>query len=179
MTISVTFRNIEPDENLKTYAEEKVLKIRKYTDSPLNAHVVLSVEKFRNHADVSIKLNGARINGVEETGDMYSAIDQVMDKIERQVKRHIAREKDHRPVKKRKEQHVNHKKHAPNALAHMEQVIEVKKIITKPMDSEEAAMQLTLSSLGFMAFRDAKSGEINVIYKRGDGNLGLIEPVNS
>jgi len=47
------------------------------------------------------------------------------------------------------------------------------------MDSEEAAMQLTLSSLGFMAFRDAKSGEINVIYKRGDGNLGLIEPVNS
>jgi len=178
MNITATFRNTEPDDSLKAYAEEKVSKIKKFTDSPVDAHIVLSVEKFRNQADVSIKLKGARINGVEETGDMYSAIDQVMDKIERQVKRYIAKRKDHRSVKQRNSQHMNLEKYEPNALVHMNPVIEVEKMITKPMDTEEAAMQLNLSRLGFLVFRDAGSGEINVIYKRGDGNLGLIEPVD-
>lgn len=178
MNIIATFRNTEPDESLKAYAAEKVSKIKRYTDSPVNAHIVLSVEKFRYQAEVSIILNGARIIGVEETGDMYSAIDRVMDKIERQVKRHIAKRKDHRSAKKRKVPHVNHKKQRSNARVHMDPVIEVKKMITKPMDTEEAAMQLELSRLGFMVFRDVRSKEINVIYKRGDGNLGLIEPVN-
>ncbi len=179
MHITTTFRNTEPDESLKAYAEEKVSKIKRFIAFPVDAHIVLSVEKFRNQADVSVRLNGANIKGVVETEDMYSAIDQVMDKIERQVKRHIAKRKDHRSGRQRHGQHMSHKKHEPNALVHVDPVIEVKKIITKPMYPEEAAMQLNLSGLGFMVFRDAGSEEINVIYKLGDGNLGLIEPVNS
>ncbi len=179
MNITATFRNTDPDENLKAYAEEKVSKVKKYTDSPVDAHIVLSVEKFRNQADVSINLNGARIKGVEETENMYSAIDLVMDKIERQVKRYIAKGKDHRLLKQRNGQHRNHKKHELDPPVHRDPVIEVEKMITKPMDTEEASMQLNLSNQGFMVFRDARSEEINVIYKRGDGNLGLIEPVDS
>ena len=68
----------------------------------MNAHVVLSVKKFRNQADVSIHLNGATIKGGDETEDMYSAMDHVMNKIERQVKRHIAKIKDHRSLKQSK-----------------------------------------------------------------------------
>ena len=71
MEITVTFRHTEPMESLKAYAEEKVSKLKKYLDSPMEAHVVLTVEKFRHQADVTISVNGTRIKAVEETGDMY------------------------------------------------------------------------------------------------------------
>ena len=173
MDITVTFRHTEPMESLKTYAEEKISKINKYLDSPSEAHIVLTVEKFRHQADVTLGINGTRIKGVEETGDMYSAIDQVMDKIEKQVKRHLSKIRDHRSENIRDEESDEF-----TAFTQEEPVIEIEKMVAKPMDSEEAAMQLNLSRQDFLVFRNSKSMEINVIYKRGDGNLGLIEPVS-
>ena len=96
MQISVTFRKIDASETLRNYAEEKLYRIKKYVEDPIEAHVVLSVEKFRHIAEVSINANGLRINGQEETGDMYSAIDMVVDKVESQIKRYRER------LKKRK-----------------------------------------------------------------------------
>jgi putative sigma-54 modulation protein len=173
MDITVTFRHTEPMESLRTYAEEKISKINKYLDSPGEAHIVLTVEKFRHQADVTLGINGTRIKGVEETGDMYSAIDQVMDKIEKQVKRHLSKIRNHRSENLRDEDSDEFA-----AFSQEEPVIEIEKMVAKPMDSEEAAMQLNLSRQDFLVFRNAKSMEINVIYKRGDGNLGLIEPVS-
>ncbi|MCP4668721.1 MAG: ribosome-associated translation inhibitor RaiA [Deltaproteobacteria bacterium] len=177
MEIMVTFRNTEPIESLKTYAVEKISKIKKYVDSPLEAHVVLSIAKFRHQADVSISVNGTRIKAVEETGDMYSAIDQVMDKIEKQVKRHLSKIRNRRSESLKSEDRGVGEGEEAEALTQDDQIIEVEAMIAKPMDPEEAAMQLNLSRQEFMVFRNAKSREINVIYKRGDGNLGLIEPV--
>ncbi len=178
MDITVTFRHTEPIESLKAYAEEKISKIRKYLDTPMEAHIVLSVEKFRHQADVTLSMNGTRIKGVEETGDMYSAIDQVMDKIEKQVKRHISKIRSRRPENQRAEQGTMGEEVEELAETPLdEQEIEVEKLVAKPMDAEEAAMQLNLSKQDFLVFRNAKSMEINVIYKRGDGNLRLIEPV--
>ena len=177
MDITVTFRHTEPIESLKAYAQEKVSKIRKYLDAPLEAHIVLSVEKFRHQAAVTVSVNGTRIKGVEETEDMYSAIDQVMDKIEKQVKRHLSKIRDRRLEGPRGEETVmGEESDETPVLVQGEPVIEVEKMIAKPMDPEEAAMQLNLSRQEFLVFRNAKSGEINVIYKRTDGNLGLIEP---
>jgi putative sigma-54 modulation protein len=179
MDITVTFRHTEPIESLKTYAEEKVSKINKYLDSPVEAHIVLSVEKFRHQADVTLSINGTRIKGVEETGDMYSAIDQVMDKIEKQVKRHLSKIRTRRSENIKNEPgSVSDEMDELTAFSQEEPVIEVEKMVAKPMDAEEAAMQLNLSRQDFLVFRNAKSMEINVIYKRGDGNLRLIEPVN-
>jgi putative sigma-54 modulation protein len=175
MDITVTFRHTDPIESLKTYAEEKVSKINKYLDSPLEAHIVLSVEKFRHQADVTLSVNGTRFKGVEETGDMYSAIDQVMDKIEKQVKRHLSKIRDRRSENIKPEQGTLEE---IAALSSDEPVIEVEKMVAKPMDTDEAAMQLNISRRDFLVFRNAKSREINVIYNRGDGYLGLIEPVN-
>jgi putative sigma-54 modulation protein len=177
MEINVTFRHTEPMESLKTYAEEKISKIKKYLDTPLEAHVVLSVEKFRHQADVTLSVNGTRIKGVEETGDMYSAIDQVMDKLEKQVKRHLEKIRTHRLESiKGEDRLASEEAEEATALAQDEPVIELEKMIAKPMDPEEAAMQLNLSRQDFLVFRNANSREINVIYKRRDGNLGLIEP---
>lgn len=178
MDITVTFRHTEPIESLKVYAEEKVSKIKKYLDSPVEAHIVLTVEKFRHQADVTLSVNGARIKGVEETGDMYSAIDQVMDKIEKQVKRHLSKIRSHRSENLKEERSVSEEVDETTAVTHEEPVIEIEKMVAKPMDPEEAALQLNLSRQDFLVFRNAKSREINVVYKRGDGNLGLIEPAS-
>lgn len=181
MEITVTFRHTEPIESLKAYAEEKISKIKKYLDVPLEAHVVLSVEKFRHIADVTLSLNGARIKAVEETSDMYSAIDQVMDKVENQVKKHIGKIRRHRSDAAREAEDslqavLNEELEEATEMAHEDFSIEVEKMVAKPMDAEEAAMQLNLLGKEFLVFRNAKSREINVIYKKDDGNLGLIEP---
>lgn len=180
MDITVTFRHMEPTESLKTYAEEKLSKVNKYLDYPAEAHIVLTVEKFRHQADVTLSVNGVRIKGVEETGDMYSAIDQVMDKIEKQVKRHLSKIRSRRIENKKNENMAPGSKQTDEAIAlsQEEPMIEVEKMTAKPMDAEEAALQLNLSRQDFLVFRNARSGEINVIYKRGDSNLGLIEPTN-
>ncbi|MFH1491361.1 MAG: ribosome-associated translation inhibitor RaiA [Pseudomonadota bacterium] len=178
MDITVSFRHMEPTESLKIYAEEKVSKLKKYLDFPLEAHIVLTVEKFRHIADVTLSVNGTIIKGVEETEDMYSAIDQVMDKIEKQVKRHLSKIKDRRTESVKGEETLAAGVEEPAGLAGDEPVIEVEKMDAKPMDPEEAAMQLGLSQQDFKVFRNSSSREINVIYRRRDGNLGLIEPSN-
>ena len=180
MDITVTFRHTEPTESLKAYAEEKVSKINKYLDSPAEAYIVLSVEKFRHQADVSISVNGTWIKGVEETGDMYSAIDQVMDKIEKQVKRYRSKTRKKRTENRKTEDDLvlEETEEELTALSLEEQSIEVEKMVAKPMDPEEAALQLNISQQDFLVFRDCISGEINVIYRRRDGNLGLIKPSN-
>jgi len=179
MEITVTFRHTEPIESLRQYAEEKISKIKKYLDAPLEAHIVLTVEKFRHIADVTLSLNGTPIKAVEETADMYSAIDQVMDKIENRVKKHISKTRNHRQDSAKGED-VSTSDEANDAIgmAQDEPIIEVEKMFAKPMDPEEAAMQLNMMKQEFLVFRNAKSREINVIYKRGDGNLGLIEPAS-
>jgi len=179
MDIIVTFRHMEPTESLKTYAEDKLSKIKKYLDFPIEAHVVLAVEKFRHMADVTLSVNGTRIKGVEETEDMYSAIDQVMDKIEKQVKRYRSKIRNRRTEnRKGEEAQVSEEAEEVSDLNLEEPVIEVEKMVAKPIDLEEAAMQLELSQQDFLVFRNSRSMEINVIYKRKDGNLGLIKPSN-
>ena len=179
MDINVTFRHMEPTESIKTYAEDKLSKIKKYLDFPIEAHVVLAVEKFRHMADVTLNVNGTRIKGVEETEDMYSAIDQVMDKIEKQVKRYRSRIRNRRTEnRKGEDSHDLGETEELTDLSLEEPRIEVEKMDAKPIDVEEATIQLELSQRDFLVFRNSRSMEINVIYKRKDGNLGLIEPSN-
>ena len=177
MEITVTFRHIEPTDALKEYVEEKILKIDKYFDFPAEAHIVLAVEKFRRMADITLSVNGTIIKAVEETEDMYSAIDQVMDKIEKQVKRYREKTRKRRSENRKGEASLNMEEPEEN-LGHGigEPEIEVEKMVAKPMDPEEAAMQFNLSQQEFLVFRNSRSREINVIYRRKDGNLRLIEP---
>lgn len=176
MEITVTFRHTEPMESLRSYAVEKISKFKKYLDSPLEAQIVLSVEKFRHQADVTLSIDGTRIKAVEETGDMYSAIDQVMDKVEIQLKRHLSKLRERRAEAARAG--ASTEVEEAGGASGDEPLIEVEKMFAKPMDPEEAAMQLQLSRQDFLVFRNARSSEVNVIYKRKDGNLGLIEPTS-
>ena len=174
MDITVTFRHVDSTESLKEYAEEKLSKIDKYFDYPIEAHIVLTAEKFRRMADVTLNVNGAVIKADEETEDMYSAIDQVMDKIEIQVKRYRDKIRNRRS-KSENQMGIGQTDETLDTVVD-EPGIEVEKLVAKPMDPEEAAMQFTMSQQDFLVFRNSRSGEINVIHKRKDGNLGLIEP---
>ena len=177
MEITVTFRHMEPSESLKIYAEEKISKIKKYLYSPMEAHVVLGVEKFRHMADVTLRVDGTMIKGVEETDNMYSAIDQVMDKLEIQVKKYRSKIRERKAENIKGEDNLEDEASRESAgVSQEEPAIEVEKLVAKPMDPEEAAMQFGMSQQDFLVFRNARSLEINVLYRRKDGNLGLIEP---
>jgi putative sigma-54 modulation protein len=88
MQVSVTARKMEMTPALKSYAKQKVQKITKHLERVIDAHIVLSVEKYRHKVEVTINANGFMIRGEEITGDMYSAIDQVMDKLDAQITKH-------------------------------------------------------------------------------------------
>jgi len=87
MRVSVTFRHTEPTEAIKEYANQKLKKVKKYLSEPIDINMVLSVEKFRHTAEVTLTADRNVINCQEETQDMYSAIDRVSDKLERQIKK--------------------------------------------------------------------------------------------
>jgi putative sigma-54 modulation protein len=135
---------------------------------------VLTAEKFRRMADVTLNVNGTVIKAEEETEDMYAAIDQVMDKIESQVKKYRDKIRNRR-VKSEGTLGAGQGDEAGETAADEPDII-LEKMVAKPMDAEEAAMQLTISQQDFLVFRNPRSGDINVIYKRKDRNLGLIEP---
>jgi putative sigma-54 modulation protein len=89
MQVAVTFRHMDVSEPLRAYVEEKIARVKKYIEEPIDADVTLSVEKkIRHKADVALVAKGLNIKGSEETNDMYAAIDAVVDKIERQLKRY-------------------------------------------------------------------------------------------
>lgn len=96
MQYSVTFRHMEPSDNLKDYSHDKLLRLEKYLDAVIDAEVVMTVEKFRHKAEVLISSDGLKIKAEEETEDMYSAIDMVVDKLEKQIKRHREKQKAHK-----------------------------------------------------------------------------------
>jgi len=177
MQISVTFRHVESSEALKEYAIKKLTKMEKYIDSPMEATVVLAIEKFRHQADITVTGDGFKIKGREETGDMYSAIDLALEKIEKQLKRF--REKP-RTIKASRNLKTLGAKLNVIAAAETEtdspQIIRSRSLEAKPMDLEEAVLQLQRGNDEVLVFTNAQSTALNILYRRRDGNFGLIEP---
>ena len=197
MQLSVTFRHMEATDAIKDYAREKVERIKKYFPDPIMAHVVLSTERGYQHcADVNIQLhNGLIIKGREITEDMYSSIDLVMDKIERQVLRYKEKIRHHKarpdlssiPVAyhvirgETAESTENGggtvptEREAPKE-APPPHVMRTSKFFARPLTVNEAVMQMNLLQNTFLVFRNIQTHQVNVVYKRDDGNYGLIEP---
>jgi putative sigma-54 modulation protein len=190
MQLSVTFRHMDSTEALREYAREKVERIRKYFPDPIKAHVVLVCDRGYNHiADVMITLhNGIVIKGEETTEDMYSSIDLVMAKIERQVRRYKEKIRSHKGAEglhgRREITHSVIEEPSGEPLAQAAaagqpkpepKIIKKSKFFAHPMSPEEAVMQLNLLNNDFLVFTNASSHDVNVVYRRGDGTYGLIE----
>jgi putative sigma-54 modulation protein len=192
MQVSVTFRHMEPTQALKDFAAEKVGRIDKYIHSPTDAHVVLSTERYMHKADITIKAHGMMMRGEEKSDDMYSSIDGAVDKIERQVKRYRKKLTSHKPregarmkvrynileAQREVEEALGTETEAPAVAEEMQEapkIIETTESNAVPMSVDEAVMQMDLAHTDFHVFINAKSNEINVLYRRRDGQLGLIE----
>lgn len=178
MQTSVTFKNIDPSDHLKLFIQEKLDRFDKYLDNPAEASVVLSVEKFRHIAEINLTGDRLNINGKEETDDMYSAIDMVLDKLETQIKKTKEKIKDRRSGGRGKSRGFD-----PDSTASFEddgqKEVIVQNIDYKPMDVEEAVMQMDLVDYHFFVFTNARTGRVNVLYRRTDGDIGLIQPSGS
>ena len=175
MQTSVTFKNLDPSEHLKAYVSDKLDRFDKFLDNPAEANVVLAVEKFRHIAEINISGDKLSIIGKEETIDMYSAIDMVLDKLEKQIKKNKQKIRERRsPSKSRNRSLIDENYHLPDD--EVERQIKIRNIEYKPMDVEEAVLQMDLIEDNFLVFTNAKSDQINVLYRRRDGHFGLIQP---
>jgi putative sigma-54 modulation protein len=172
MNTSVRFKNLESSEALKSYVSEKLDRMEKYFNGPAEANVVLSIEKFRHSAEINIIGDRLTINGKEETEEMYSAIDMVLDKLEGQIKKNKQKSRQYRSKTKtaamRSEQVADMDGDQPRVRVHH--------IEFKPMDIDEAVMQMDLIKNNFLVFTNARTESVNVLFRQKDGNYGLIQP---
>jgi putative sigma-54 modulation protein len=176
MDITVTFRHLESTDALRDYAREKVSRIKKYVGTPADVAVVLSLEKHRHQAEITLNTNGITVNAKDVTEDMYAAIDLAVDKLERQVKKHKEKIKDHKPGERTARYNIVSSE--PVLPAQGERIIKTESIFIKPMSIDEAIMQIDVMNNDFLVFTNAQTQKVNVLYRRRDGYLGLIEPEN-
>jgi putative sigma-54 modulation protein len=180
MQTSVTFKNIEPSDNLRDYVTHKLEKMNKLLDNPAEANVVLSVEKIRHITEIKLIGDRMTLNCREESNDMYSSIDLALDKLEKQLKKNKQKVRKHRQGPRGELKEAAFQEAEPTPAVPEEEFqapqIRVQNIDYKPMDIEEAGMQLELTPDNFLVFTNARTNQINVIYRRNDGDLGLIQP---
>ena len=173
MNLIVRGKNIPITDSLRDYVEKRIFKMERFLGEIGEAQATLSVEKDRHRVEVTIPLNGFLLRGEEETGDMYSSVDLVMDKLEKQVEKYKTR-----LIKKIKNRNLPEIVVSPVIQSEEEQpqIIRTKRFAIKPMTAEEAVMQMNLIGHSFFVFSNAESDEVNVVYRRKDGHYGLIEP---
>ena len=179
MINTVSGRNVQITDALKDTVDKKMSRLDKYFQKDIPATVTLSVEskrqKDRQIVEVTIPFSSTIIRAEESTDDMYTSIDKVIDVLERQIRKH--KEK----LQKRKHSTETIRFENIAALPEDDQeeegkVVKVKKFPVKPMDEEEAILQMELLGHAFYVFTNSDTEDINVIYKRKDGHYGLIEP---
>lgn len=174
MKVTVIAKNIELTQALKEIVQKKISKLEKYFEVEVEAKATLSVQKSRQIIEVTIPFNGAILRGEESTEDMYKSIDLVEDKLERQIKKQKTR------LSRRNNGSLKFATINDSGLDSTEEdegsLVKVKKFGVKPMNSEEAILQMDLLGHNFFVYQDAESSKVNVVYKRKDGNYGLLEP---
>ena len=178
MHVTVTFRHVEPNAALRAYAEEKLARVKKYLRRPVDAHVILSVAKERHVSEITLKADHVTMVAQEETHDLYSAIDLALDKLEHQAQKLKAKRRSHRGGRGGEPAGVTSSVLAaePGTPGAGRAVIRTQRIPAEPMSVEEAVERLAATRDEFLVFTNAASQNLAVLYRRHDGNYGLIEP---
>jgi len=170
MRIHYTERGCEASDKLRGIIEKKLLN--KFIDEDTDAYVTLTRESKRHIMEITIPFNGMMLRSEEECEDFYSAIDDIVNALERQIRKHRTR-LERRVRENAFADYVPQEEDEPE---NSYEIVRVKRFAIKPMDSEEAIMQMELVGHDFFVFRNAETDQVNVVYKRKDGRYGLIEP---
>jgi len=177
MQIRFNFKNFEPSDHLKQYAQTRFSKLEKYfhpTDNP-ELQVNLEVEKYRQIVEAILTAKNTHLSAKEESEDMYSSIDLTLDKLDAQVRK--VREKNKTKPKHKVRMDVIRFEHKQDQdKQKLPVIVQTDHFEPKPMSIEEAVLQLDTLGYEFIVFLNADNERINVLYKRKDGNYGLIDP---
>lgn len=182
MQTNVTFKKIDPSDSLKDYVQKKLDRFDKMLESPAEAHVVLSVEKIRHIAEINLICDKMKIHAKEASESMYSSIDAVMDKIKSQITKSKEKHKKHMSGGKKasikNEQTPFSGPSLKEEAASFEPADEIipETLDTKPMDIDDAVIALNSGKENFFVFNNARTEHINVLYRRNNGEIGLIQP---
>lgn len=182
--VSVKGKNIDVTPALKEYSEKRVAKLSKFFQQreDVEVAVVLSVEHDRHVAEITYQLGGLIMRGESRTKDLYASIDEAADRIDRQVRRYKTRlqrrlHASPRFGDGREADPSGEAAEGADGADIADRVVRTKRFSVKPMDVDEAIMQMELLGHDFFVFANAGTEEVNVVYKRKDGQYGLIEPV--
>lgn len=173
MKFIISGKNIEVTEGLRTAVIEKIGKLEKYFTEETEIHVTLSTEKERQKIEVTIPMKGNMVRAEQESSDMYVSIDLVEEIIERQLRKYKTK------LLLQQQAAVNLNKNFIDEEDEEDEdikIIRTKRFAVKPMDAEEACVQMELLGHNFFVFRNAETDEVNVVYKRKGNTYGLIEP---
>jgi putative sigma-54 modulation protein len=177
MKVKVSGKNIELTEALRDTVHKKLTKLDRFFNPELEANATLSVQKNRHIIEVTIPFNGVVLRGEEANEDMYASIDLVVDKLEKQIR------KQRTKLERRIHGDSVRFQYIPQTGDDTAEddddepkIVKTKKFAIKPMSTDEAVLQMELLGHSFFVYENADSDEVNVVYKRKDGNYGLIEP---
>jgi ribosome hibernation promoting factor len=180
MMIQITARHIDVSEKLKSFIESRVSKLDRYIDGITDIHVTLSVEKYRQIAELNVHSRGnVHLSAKEASEDLKLSVTQAIEKITGQAKKQQSKRID----RKRRRAPREILEGTFNLIAgdgagqpSSPRVIESRRFVIKPLSVEEAVIAIEEQGMGFLVFRNATSDRTNVLYKRPDGNFGLIDP---
>ena len=174
MRITITGKNFNTYKHLEDTIEKKFEKLEKYFSDDIDAHVVLSQERGKDKIEVNINAKGAQFRTEQVAEDVYEGIDKAIDKLSRQMSKLKG---------KLQKRYTDNKSVRFEAIPELEPaeeelgtVVRTKQIDLRPMDAEEAILQMNLVDHEFFMFKNAETGDVNVVYKRSDGNYAVLEP---
>ncbi len=176
MRIQVTGRNVEVTDELSSYAQEKIGKLERYFDGIQDAQVIFSEQKNVKNCEVTLKASGKIVRAEYKGSEFMEAVDFVAEKLERQVRKYKEKFRDKKKEAGRDIEpvFVEQEKTQPPS-----KIVRVKEVPIKFMNFDEAIMQMDLLSHDFFVFINPESKKMNILYRRKDGNMGILEPIEA
>lgn len=187
MQLEITGRHVEINNKIRKFTEDKLRKLTRILDEPLDVHVVLGSEKHRHSAEIQIRSGHAFLSGSVETDDPHAAIASAIEKLERQARKYKERLTHHKNPRGHRDPEIAATIEAnvgrdvasenvePASTDHRTRIVRGKPFRARPMSAEDAAIVLESGKEDLVMFRDLDSDKICVLHRRSDGDFGLIE----
>jgi len=181
MRVHITGRQVEVTPALRKFAEDKLKKVEKLLGGAVEAHVVLAVEKHRQLAEIQVRSRTALLAGARETEDLYVSIGDVVEKLERQALKHkekltTRKKRGARRGAAKPEIAPAEPRRSARAAVLVPRIMRSERYRLKPLSAEDAAMEMEATQSDLVVYRDASTYRVNVVYRRKDGNFGLVDP---
>ena len=179
MEVNITARRLELNDKLRAYIKDKITRFERFNSNIIDARVMLESEKFRTTAEIIIYVKNVRLTAKEESTDVYAAVDNALQNMKTQLVRYRGR------IKKRRRQVMLGKLSRPimglfaekkPAREWSPRIVKGDDFASKPMTARDAALELKLLDKEFIVFKNAHTNQVNVLYKRKNGEYGLVEP---